>query len=290
LWGGEWATALAHLDQGISLYDPQQHRSYASLYAGHDPGVCCLCHAAWCLWMLGYPDQALKRSREALVLAQQLSDPTGLARAHFLIGQFHQFRRDGAETLQHAEEAERLATEQGLAFYSAGGSSLRGWASAKQGRAEDGLAQIREGLAAWSTSAPTALIQFLTMLAEVCGQVGKVDESLAVLADALQRLKDQGASYCEPKIHRLKAELLSTLAPGSPTDAESCFRQAIASARRQQARSLELRAVLSLSRLYYQQDKKAEAHQMLAEIYGWFTEGFDTVDIREAKALLQEVS
>jgi predicted ATPase len=98
LWGGEWATALAHLEQCIALYDPQQHRSYASLYAGHDPGVCCLCHAAWCLWMLGYPDQALTKSREALVLARQLSDPTGLARAHFLIGQFHQFRRDGAET------------------------------------------------------------------------------------------------------------------------------------------------------------------------------------------------
>jgi predicted ATPase len=290
LWGGEWATALAHLEQGIALYDPQQHRSYATLYAGHDPGVCCLSHAAWCLWMLGYPVQALKRSREALVLARQLSDPTGLARAHFLIGQFHQFRGDGAETLQHAEEAERLAAELKLAFYSAGGSSLRGWALAQQGRAEDGLAQIRAGLAAWSTSAPTALIQFLTMLAEVCGKVGKVEEGLAVLADALERGKDQGASYCEPEIHRLKGELLLTLAFKSPTDAESCFRQAIASARRQKAKSLELRAVLSLSRLYRQQDKKEETRQMLTEIYGWFTEGLDTVELREAKALLQEVS
>jgi len=290
LWGGEWATALAHLEQGIALYDPQQHRSYASLYAGHDPGVCCLSHAAWCLWMLGYPDQALQRSREALGLARQLSDPTGLARAHFLIGQFHQFRQDGAETLRHAEEVERLAAEQGLPFYSAGGSVLRGWALAKQGRAEDGLAQIRAGVAAWSTSAPAALIQFLTMLAEVSGEGGKVEEGLAVLAEALQRVKDKGASYYEPEIHRLKGEFLLTLAPKSPTDAESCFRQAIASARRQKARSLELRAVLSLSRLYHQQDKKEEAHQMLAEVYGWFTEGFDTVDLREAKALLQEVS
>jgi predicted ATPase len=290
LWGGQWATALAHLEQGIALYDPQQHRSYACLYAGHDPGVCCLSHAAWCLSMLGYADRALQTSRDALVLARRLSDPTGLARAHFLIGQFHQFRGDAAETLQHAEEAERLAAEQGLAFYSAGGSILRGWAVAKQGRAEDGLAQIRAGLAAWSTSAPTALIQFLTMFAEVCGNAGKVAEGLAVLAEALQRGKDQGAPYYEPEIHRLKGELLLTLAPKSPADAESCFRQAIASARAQKARSLELRAAVSLSRLYHQQDRKAEAHQVLAEIYGWFTEGFDTVDLREARALLQEVS
>ncbi|HZU35480.1 MAG TPA: protein kinase, partial [Gemmataceae bacterium] len=290
LWGGEWATALTHLDQGIALYDRQQHHSYASLYAGHDPGVCCLCHAAWCLYMLGYPDQALARSRAALALARLLADPTGLARAHFLIGQFHQFRRDGAETLQHAEQVQRLAAEQGSPFYSAGGSILRGWALAKQGRAEDGLAQVREGLAAWSTSAPTALIQFLTMFAEACGKGGKVEEGLAVLAEALQRVEDMGASYNEPEIHRLKGEFLLSLTPQSPTDAESCFRQAIASARRQKARSLELRAVLSLSRLYHQQDKREEAHQMLAEIYGWFTEGFDTVDLREAKALLQEAS
>jgi tetratricopeptide (TPR) repeat protein len=99
LWAGELATTLAHLEQGIARYDPRQHRSYAALYAGHDPGVCCLCHAAWCLWMLGYPDQALKRSREAIVLARHLSDPAGLARAHFLISQFHQARRDATETL-----------------------------------------------------------------------------------------------------------------------------------------------------------------------------------------------
>jgi predicted ATPase len=290
LWGGEWAAALAHLEQGIALYDPQQHRSYATLYAGHDPGVCCLCHAAWCQWMLGYPDQALKTGRQAIELARQLSDPPGLARAHFLIGQFHQFRRDGAETLQHGEEVERLAAEQGLPSFSAGGSILRGWALAEQGRAEDGLAQILQGLAAWSTSKPTSLIQFLAMLAEVCGNVGKVEEGLAALAEAAQRGKDQGAPYYEPEIHRLKGELLLTRAPKSPTDAESCFRQAITSARRQKSRSLELRAVLSLSRLYCQQGKTDEAHQMLAEIYGWFTEGFDTVDLREAKALLQEAS
>jgi predicted ATPase len=290
LWGGELSTALAHLEQGIALYDPLQHRSYAALYAGHDPGVCCLFHAAWCLWMLGYPDQALKRSREAIVLARQLSDPTGLVRSHYLAGQFHQFRRDSAETLEHAEAVQRLAAEQGLPFYSAGGSILRGWSLAQQGQAEEGVAQVREGLAASSTAAPRSRNQFRAVLAEVCGNAGKVEEGLTVLAEGLLWAEDTGTRFCEPELHRLKGELLLTRGPNSPSDAETCFRQAIASARSQKARSLELRAVLSLSRLYHQQGKKAEARQGLAEIYCWFTEGLDTPDLQEAKALLQEVS
>jgi predicted ATPase len=239
--------------------------------------------------MLGYPDQALKRSREAIVLARQLSDPTGLARAHYLAGQFHQFRRDSAESLEHAEAVLRLAAEQGLPFYSAGGSILRGWSLAQQGQAEEGVAQVREGLAASSTAAPRSRNQFRAVLAEVCGKAGKVEEGLAVLAEGLQWALDTGTCFCEPELHRLEGELRLTLAPNRPTDAESCFRQAIASAGRQKARSLELRAVLSLSRLYHQQGKMEEARQILEEIYGWFTEGFDTADLREAKALLQEV-
>jgi predicted ATPase len=290
LWGGEWATALAHLEQGIALYDPRQHRSYAALYAGHDPGVCCLCHAAWCQWMLGFPDQALKTSRKAIVLAQQLSDPTGLARAHFLIGQFHQLRRDGAEAREHAEAVRHLAAEQGLPFYLAGGSILLGWSLANQGQAEEGLVRIREGLAAWSTRILCMRNQLRCVLAEVCAKSGKVEEGLTVRAETLQEVEDTGNCFCEPELHRLKGELLLALAPKRPTDAESCFRQAIALARRQSAKSWELRAVMSLSRLYHQQGKKEEARQMLAEIYGWFTEGFDTVDLREAEALLQSVS
>jgi predicted ATPase len=290
LWGGELATALAHLERGIALYDPLQHRSYAALYAGHDPGVCCMFHAAWCLWMLGYPDQALNRSREGIVLARQLSDPTGLLRSHYLAGRFHQFRRDSAETLYHAEAVQRLAAEQGLPFYSAGGSILRGWSLAQQGRAEEGVAQVRQGLAASSTAAPRSRNLFRAVLAEVCGKAGKVEEGLTVLAEALKWREDTGVLVYEPELHRLKGELLLTGAPNSPADAESCFRQAIATARSQQARSLELRAVLSLSRLYRQQGRKAEARQVLVDIYGWFTEGLDTPDLREAKALLQEVS
>ena len=167
---GDWASAQAHLEQGIALYDPQQHRAHAFLYGGHDPGVCCLCHAAWCLWMLGYPDQALRRSQEALALARELSHPTTLAHAQLLIGQFHQFRRDGSETQELAEALEGLSAEQGLPTYLAGGSVLRGWALAEGGHAEEGIAQIRQGLAALATSALYWRIHFLALLAEAYGR------------------------------------------------------------------------------------------------------------------------
>jgi predicted ATPase len=290
LYAGDLANALAHLEQGIALYDPREHRSYAARFAGHDPGVCCLCHAAWCLWMQGYPDQALKRSTDAIALARQLSDPTGLTRAHFQIGQFHQMRRDGAETLEHAEALERLAAEQGLPYHLAGGSILRGWSLANQGQAEIGFARIREGMVHWSKALPSSRNQFLTMFADLCGKCGNAEEGQAVLTEALKGVQETGCCYFEPELHRLKGELQLALAPRNATDVESCFRQAIASARCQQAKSLELRAVLSLSRLYRQQGKKEESRQILGEIYGWFREGFDTADLREAKALLQEIS
>src|SRR5262249_50818384 len=186
LYAGDLATALAHMEQGIAMYDPRQHPLYAARFAGHDPGVCCLSHAAWCLWMQGYPDQALKRSREAIVLARHLSDPTGLTRAHFLIGQFHQLRRDGAETLEHAEALQRLAAEQGLPYYLAGGAILRGWSLANQGQTEVGLARIREGMVHWSKALPSSRNQFLTLFAELCGKCGYAEEGQAVLTEALK--------------------------------------------------------------------------------------------------------
>jgi predicted ATPase len=290
LYAGDLASALAHLERGIALYVPRQHRSYAAWFAGHDPGVCCLCHAAWCLWMQGYPDQALQRCRDAIALARQLPDPTGLIRAHFQIGQFHQMRRDGAETLEHGEALRRLAAEQGLPYHLAGGTILRGWALANQGQTDVDLARIREGMVHWSKALPSSRNQFLTMFAELCAKCGNPDEGQAVVAEALKGVQETGCCYFEPELHRVKGDLLLSLSPASPTYAESCFRRAIANAQRQKAKSLELRAVLSLSRLYHQQGKKDEARQMLAEIYGWFTEGFDTEDLREAKALLHEVS
>jgi predicted ATPase len=291
LVSGDPVTSQAHLEQGIALYDPLQHRAHAFLYGGHDPGVCCLAHAAWCLWMLGYPDQALRRGQEALARAHELSHPTTVAHAQVFIGMFHQFRREGTETQELAETLVRLSEEQGLPTYWAGGSALRGWALVEAGHADEGTAQIRQGLAAWATTPRFYWrIFFLPVLAEVYGRGGKVEEGLAVVTEALRAVDETGFRFCEPELHRLKGELLLADAPENPADAEACFRQAIALARRQSARSWELRAVLSLSRLYHQQGREEEARPMLTEIYGWFTEGFDTADLQEAKALLEVVS
>jgi predicted ATPase len=286
---GDWVSGLAHMEQGIALYDPQQHRALALLYGGHDPGVICLGWAALCLWALGYPDQALRRSQEALTLARQLSHPTTLAYAQLAIGFFHSFRRDVAATLELAEALVRLSAEQGLPTYWAIGSVYRGWALAEGGHAEEGIAQIHQGLA--SRAAPLHFRpNFQVLLAEAYGKAGKVEDAFAALAEALKAAEGTGIAAYEPALHRVQGELLLARAPANPTEAETCFRQAIDTARRQSAKSFELQAVLSLSRLYLQQGRKEEARRMLAEIYGWFTEGFDTADLQEAKALLQVLS
>jgi predicted ATPase len=287
---GDWASGQAHLEQAIALYDPQQHRAHAFLYGGHDPGVCCRCLEAWSLWMRGYPDQALRHSREALEMAQELSHPTSLAHAQFLLSIFQHFRQDVAETLKLAEALHGLAVEQGLPHYLAGGSVLRGWALTRHGHVEEGLAHIRRGVAAWASSSIHWHIHALALLAEAYGKGGKPAEGLAVLAEALSAVEDSGMRFYQPELYRLQGEFLLARAPDNPADAESCFRRAIALARRQGAKSWELRAVLSLSRLYHRQGKKEVARPMLAENYGWFTEGFDTADLQEAKALLEVVS
>jgi predicted ATPase len=288
---GDAIAGQAYLEQGIALYNPEQHRTQAFVYGGHDPGVCCQCHAAWNLWLLGYPAQALERGREALALARELSHPTTLAHAQLFISMMHQFRREAPESRELTEALVGLAAGQGLPTYEAVGLTVQGWALAEEGHTEEGIAQIRQGLAAWDRS-PRFFwrINCLPLLATAYGKGGRAQEGLAVLTEVLSVVAECGFRFYEPEMLRLQGELLLAQAPGQRPAAESCFRKAIASARRQSSKSWELRAVTSLSRLYSQVGKNEEARQMLTEIYGWFTEGFDTVDLREAKALLQEVS
>src|SRR5262249_15030853 len=260
---GDWASAQMHLEQCISLYDPQEHRSHAFLYGGHDPGACCLGFAAQRLWMLGYPGQALEKSRKSLALARELSHPYSLAWTRLQVGTLHQFRRDSSETQEQAEALQGLSDEQGLPLHLAAGSILRGWALAERGHGEEGLAQMRQGLAASSMSPLFWRVHFLALLAEVCGRVGKIEEGLDALAEALRAVADTWIGFHQPELHRLKGELLLTRTPENPGQAEACFHQAVASARRQGARSLELRAVTSLCRLYHNQGNPAEARPML---------------------------
>jgi predicted ATPase len=287
---GDWPTARTHLEQAIAHYDPRQHHTQAFLYGGHDPGACCLGFAAKALWMLGYPDQALRRGREALVLARELGHPTSLAQAQLLVTVLHQFRRDMSQTLELAEVLQGLAAEQGLLFYLAGGSVLRGWALVERGRIEEGMAQIRLGFDKGGTTRSHYRAYSLALLAEAHGKGGNFTEGLAVLAEALAVVEETGMHIYAPEMHRVKGEFLLALDPENPEEAADCFHQAVAIARRHQAKSLELRATMSLARLWERQGRRDEARTALAAIYGAFTEGFTTPDLVDAAAQLNSLA
>jgi predicted ATPase len=184
-----------------------------------------------------------------------------------------------------------LSSEQGLPQYWAGAMILRGWALADQGQSEQGLAETCRGLAAWrSTGAGLVQPYWLALVAEAYRKAGQPTEGLTALAEALALVDNDGQRYYEAELYRLKGDLLLRQATPDVAQAEACFQHALAIARRQQAKSWELRAAMSLARLRQQQDKRAHAHVLLAPIYGWFTEGFDTADLQEAKALLAELA
>jgi len=289
-WLGEMAAAREHFQQGIALYDPQQHRSHAFVY-GQDPGVYCLGFAAWATWMLGHSDQALHGINEALTLAQELDHPFSLAFALTMAATVRQFRGEAQAVREGAEELVALSTERGFAFWLAHGKILQGWAVAAQGEGADGIAQMRQGLVAYrATGAKLDVPYFLSLLAAGYGKMGQPEEGLTTLGEALATVADTGESIWEAELHRPKGELLLMQEGQKVAEAEECFQKALHIARRQQEKSLELRATMSLSRLWQQQGKQKEAHQLLSEIYGWFTEGFDTADLQEAKALLEELA
>jgi predicted ATPase len=289
-WLGEMASARAHLEQGMVLYDPQQHRSHAFVY-GQDPGVACRSLAAWPIWVLGYPDQALQNVHEALTLAEELTHPFSLVYALAMAAVVHSFRRETQAAQERAEAQMTLSTEQGFAFWLAWGTILRGWAITMQGEVAEGIAQIREGLVAHQvTGAELNRPYFFSLLAEAYGEVGQPEEGLTVLAEALAIVDKTGERCWDAELHKRKGELLLMQQAQKEGEAEECFQKALDIARRQQAKSFELRAAMSLSRLWQEQGKREEAHKLLEEIYGCFTEGFDTADLKEAKVLLEELA
>jgi predicted ATPase len=285
---GELLRAREHLEMAIPLYDRERHRPLFG-FRGIDRGASCLSYAAWTLWQLGYADQALKRGKEALALAQELSQPYGLAFVEFFLGVLRQFRGEVRAARETAEGVIALAAEHGLIDWLAWATALGGWAMAEQGHNEEGIALIREGLAVNRARAAELNRPYvLTLLAEACGETGRLDDGLDALTEALAAAEQHENRHPEAEIHRLKGELLLKQNNTNVAEAQSCFKRAIEIARRQSAKSFELRATMSLARLLASQGDRDEARTMLAEIYGWFTEGFDTADLKDAKALLDE--
>ena len=290
LWLGEFAAAREHLEKGVSLYDPQQLRSHISIY-GLDPAMICLSYAAYAHWYLGYPEQALKSSRAAVASAQELALPFGVAYALDHAAELHQYRREEHTVQEQTSGVIALSTEHGYPLYAARGHMLRGWVLAEKGQTAEGITQIRQGLDDYRATGQRSLqAYFLALLAEAHGRGGQAEEGLTVLAEALDIVHQTGERLHESELYRLKGELLLQHSSADYLEAEASFQQALAVAHQQHAKSWELRAAISLAQLWQQQGKTAEARELLAPVYNWFTEGFDTQDLKDAKALLEALA
>jgi tetratricopeptide (TPR) repeat protein len=301
LYLGELERAREHVERGVALYEPKQRRAYASLfYHAIDPGVGCRFQASRVLWLLGYPDRARAHAEEGLALARRIAHVLSVAWGHSDAALLHQCRREPRLAEEHAATALALSREHGLPEITGWGLAWHGWALALQGRIGDGIAEIRDGLAA--LGGHTGLKpHLLALLAEAVGAAGHVAEALAVLSEALAQ-SETGGRYYRAELHRLQGEFLvahgvrqlelrnGDVVPAQPepvlVEAERCFSRALEIARGQKAKSLELRAATSLGRLWQEQGRRGEARHLVAGVYDWFTEGFETADLQEARELI----
>jgi class 3 adenylate cyclase/predicted ATPase len=298
---GDLETARLHLERGLAPEAPQ--RSLLTTFSrGTNPEAFSLAHLAWTLWTMGYPDRALRTVREAVAFARQLAHPYSLALALHFAAALHRWRREAACVYALAEETIALSSGQGFDRWVAGCTMMRGWALAEQGLVAEGLDEVLRGLGVWRLRAGAlGLPDYLPLLAEVYGKNGQPAAALDAITEALAVVGETEERRNEAELHRMRGDLLlrqaaqrrdplgTALSLGDEAEAEACFHRAIATARSQRAKSLELRAVVSLSRLWQATGRGAEAHERLAETYGWFTEGFETPDLQEAKALLDRL-
>ena len=291
LWRGMIVRAREHLEEGRRLYDPNQHHIHAFRY-GNDPGIACLVHEAFALWVLGYADQALATSRRAVTLARQLGHPFSLAQALIYSLFIHQCRGEPQVIKKLADEVKTLALEHGFPFWQAEAGIMAGWATAAQGRSREGIVQLRNGVTDFlATGARMDKPRWLALLAEAYGINNQPDEGLEAVKEALRVVDGTKECFFQARLCQLNGDLLLRKGlPDAEVAAETQFHEALALARRQEAKSWELRAATSLARLWRAQSRRREAYDLLAPIYGWFTEGFDTADLKDAKVLLDEVT
>ena len=287
---GEFVGARTQLEEALRLYNPEQHRTHALLYA-LDPAVGAGVYAAWTLWCLGHLDQSLAKSHEALAMARQMPHHFTLASALGHCAMLHQLRREVPPTEELSEALMTLSAEQGLAYWPGLATLMKGWVLAERGEGEASIAELRSAMATIrGIGAAAELPWYLALLAGAYGIVGRTAEGLDAIAEALAQVASTNERFYEAEIYRVKGEIL--LKHGGPdwaAEAETCFRQALDIAEAQSAKSWELRAAMSLARLWAEQGKRAQAQDLLAPVYGWFTEGFETADLKDAKALLEEL-
>jgi predicted ATPase len=281
---GRFASSRLHLEEVLALYDPISHRSLV-----HKTGILPqVISQAWlgnALFCLGFPGRSLARSNAAIAEARRLSHVPSLADSLAIGTRLFSLVGDDAALGEHVDQLVSVATEQGFPHWRAQGEIYRGWAKVKHGDVTEGISLLRSGSAAYRTSGAELIIpHYMDLLASACEIAGQVEEGLFLLDDALQIVKRTGERWFAAELNRHKGQLLQRL--GHTEGAEELYRKALGIAKEQEAKLWELRAAVSVARLRRNQGRRAEAREMLAPIYGWFTEGFDTPDLKDAKALL----
>jgi predicted ATPase len=290
LSAGELEAAQRHVEDGLAFYQAHPGSVPVTPYSAHHPAVCGHVWGAIIFWLRGYPERARRHADQAVSLAHEVGHSPSVIFALSHKANVHQIAREVAPALEATEAVMTIAEKEGVPLFESWARVTRGWALAHRGHAEQGVAQIREGLAmASATGAELWRPYNLAQLADACGKAGRIDEGLEVIAEALDVVQEKGERWWGAEIHRLHGELLLKQNPSDLAAAQAWLGRAIELARQQGAKSLELRATTSLARLLAKQGKREEACAMLVEIYNWFTEGFDTADLKDAKALLEEM-
>jgi predicted ATPase len=284
-FAGDPAKTREHTDAGRLLYDPKRHASHRFVYGSHDPGACALLLGAWAEWLLGYPEKALASSAGSLSLAERIAHPFTLGLALTFFSVLHLNRREPERALSLVEAAKALAAEQRLSLPFEPGM-VHGAALVGQSAAEEAIARIREGVT--KSTGWVGRPYGLAFLAEGLALHGDRAAALAALQEGLEITRATGEHGWDAELHRLAGTVL--LAENRLNEGEASLQQAIRIAQAQQAKSLELRAVRDLARLWGEQGRRTEARDLVAPVYSWFTEGFDTADLKEAKALLDQLA
>jgi predicted ATPase len=287
---GDYSAAKRHLDYGLATYEPNRHHHLTFTHTGHDPGVCCRNYLTSVLWLQGYPDQAVKRAREAVGLAERVSHSLSMVLAAKNLSEVFLWRREPQEARQVIAEWDAIASKLALPLLTTQAKFQRGWALLQEGQADESVVEMREGIAGIrATGAAMGLQHFLCVLAQGYAACGRLEEGMAVLEEALKFAAETQTKYQYPELLRTKGEILLQLDPRK-RPAEHWLRTSLATASEEGTKMLELRAATTLARLYHDDGDNTQAREILEPVHAWFAEGFATRDLLEAKSLLEELA
>jgi predicted ATPase len=288
---GDHAAVSLGVSEGLKIYDSTRHRSHAFRFGGHDPGVCAHLHGALTSWAQGYPDQAAQYIAQGISLAEEISHPLSFVIAFAMASLIGQHRGEASKVLISAQRTIDVCSEIGVPHYTGVGHILHGWATVSSGDIDSGIAEMVQGLEIFSaTGAALRLPYFLCLLAEAYCMAGKHDNSIEAIEDAHKAVKQVGEEWWHADVQRVWGDISLAQSPENPGDAESRYLKSLDIARAQGAKSLELRGATSLAHLRAIQGRKKEAREVLAPVFDWFSEGFETADLKKAAHLLEELA